>query len=87
MIFKTRGTCSNQISFDIEGGMLRNVEFSRGCNGNATGISHLVEGMPVSEVIKKLKGINCEGRGTSCPDQLARALEEALKQSGQPIEV
>ncbi|ACL75689.1 TIGR03905 family TSCPD domain-containing protein [Ruminiclostridium cellulolyticum] len=79
MIFQTRGTCSSQISFEIEEGKLKNVQFSRGCSGNLQGISSLVEGMPIYEVISKLKGIDCQGRGTSCPDQLAIALESALK--------
>lgn len=78
MIYKTRGTCSRQINFEIVNGVVRNVEFYSGCDGNLQGISSLVEGLPVTEVIKKLKGIDCGGRGTSCPDQLAKALEEAM---------
>lgn len=79
MVFQTRGTCSSQVSFEIEEGRLKNVKFSRGCSGNLQGISALVEGMRIDEVIAKLKGIDCQGRGTSCPDQLALALEAALK--------
>ncbi len=79
MQFKTRGTCSSQISFEIENGKLKNVRFSNGCSGNLQGISSLVEGMPAQEVITKLKGIDCQGRGTSCPDQLASAIESVLK--------
>ncbi|MBO5505878.1 MAG: TIGR03905 family TSCPD domain-containing protein [Clostridia bacterium] len=75
--YKTKGTCSRQISFDIEDGKVYNVEFLFGCMGNTKGISSLVEGMDKDEVIDRLKGIDCNGRGTSCPDQLARALEEA----------
>jgi uncharacterized protein (TIGR03905 family) len=79
MQFKTRGTCSSQISFEIEDGKLKNVRFNNGCSGNLQGISSLVEGMPAHEVIARLKGINCQGRGTSCPDQLACAIESVLK--------
>ena len=74
--YKTKGTCSRQISFDIENGKVYNVEFLFGCMGNTKGICNLVEGMDKDEVIDRLKGIDCNGRGTSCPDQLARALEE-----------
>ncbi len=77
--FRTRGTCSREITFDIEDGKLQNVRFLGGCNGNTKGITALVEGMDVTEVVKRLKGIDCNGRGTSCPDQLARAVEEALQ--------
>lgn len=80
IIFSTRGTCSRQITFDIENGKVKNVSFNSGCNGNLQGISSLVEGLPVEEVIRKLKGIDCGGKGTSCPDQLALALETAVKQ-------
>ncbi len=79
MQFKTRGTCSSLISFDIEDGKLKNVRFSNGCSGNLQGISSLVEGMPAREVLSRLKGIDCQGRGTSCPDQLACAIESVLK--------
>ncbi len=77
--FRTRGTCSREITFDIEDGKLQNVRFLGGCNGNTKGITALVEGMDVTEVVKRLKGIDCNGRGTSCPDQLAHAVEEALQ--------
>lgn len=76
--YKTHGTCSREIKFEINDGILSKVNFVNGCNGNLQGIGSLVEGMRVEDVIKKLKGINCNGRGTSCPDQLARALEEAI---------
>ena len=75
--YKTKGTCSREIGFDIEGNIVKNVSFFMGCNGNTQGISKLVEGMTVDEVIKRLEGIDCGGRGTSCPDQLAKALKEA----------
>lgn len=76
--YKTHGVCSKEISFSIENGKLKDVHFLSGCNGNLQGICRLVEGMEVNEVIHKLKGINCNGKGTSCPDQLARALEESI---------
>lgn len=72
--YKTRGTCSREIRFDLDGNKVRNVQFVFGCMGNTDGISKLVEGMDVDEVISRLKGIDCNGRGTSCPDQLAKAL-------------
>ena len=75
---KTSGTCSRQIHFEIENGVLKNVSFVGGCNGNLQGVSHLVEGMNVDDVIKRLEGIDCNGRGTSCPDQLAKALKNAV---------
>lgn len=76
--YKTHGTCSREITFEIDNGIVTKVSFVSGCNGNLQGISQLVEGMKVEDVIEKLKGINCNGRGTSCPDQLARALEEVI---------
>ncbi len=82
IVFKTNGTCSRQINVSIENGKIKSVLFSSGCSGNLQGISSLVEGMPVEEVIAKLKGIDCQGRGTSCPDQLAMALEEVLNKAG-----
>ncbi len=78
--YEPQGVCSVQIDFEIEEGIVKNVQFTRGCNGNTQGIGALVEGMQVDEVIKRLKGTNCNGRGTSCPDQLARALELSKEQ-------
>ena len=78
--FTPQGVCSAQIDFEIEDGIVKNVRFTRGCNGNTQGIAALAEGMRVDEVINRLKGTNCNGRGTSCPDQLARALELAKAQ-------
>jgi len=72
--YKTRGTCSREITFDVNDGIVTNVSFYGGCNGNLQGIAKLVEGMKVEDVIEKLEGINCNGKGTSCPDQLAKAL-------------
>ena len=72
----TQGICARGIEYRVdENGLVRDVKFLGGCAGNASGVATLVEGMPVSEVIKRLKGIQCRF-GTSCPDQLARALEE-----------
>ena len=78
--YKTKGTCSQQIFFEIEDGKLKNVQFLGGCNGNLKGIGSLVEGMDVQEVISRLEGTTCGGKPTSCPDQLATALKEALAQ-------
>ena len=75
--YKTHGTCSREIKFDIDGNVVKNVQFVMGCQGNTTGISRLVEGMDIDEAISRLDGINCNGRGTSCPDQLAKALKQA----------
>lgn len=74
--FKTRGTCSLKIIFEVEDNKLKNVQYIGGCNGNLQGIGRLVEGMDVEEVKKRLSGIRCGFKDTSCPDQLARALAE-----------
>ena len=76
--YKTRGTCSRQIDFELENGIVKNVSFFGGCNGNLKGIGALVEGRPAEEVITLLKGMKCGFKNTSCPDQLALALEKAL---------
>jgi len=70
-----KGVCSRQIQFKLDGDVVRDVKYTGGCNGNLQGISKLVEGMKIDEVIEKLEGINCNGKGTSCPDQLAQALK------------
>lgn len=77
--YKTNGVCSRTIHIDVEGDIVKKVRFDGGCNGNTKGIGSLVEGMPVDEVIKRLKGIKCGFKGTSCPDQLATALEQMKK--------
>ena len=77
---KCHGTCSRCVNFEMDEGVVKNVEFIGGCHGNLQGIASLVEGMKAEDIIKKLKGINCGGKGTSCPDQLAKALEETLKE-------
>ena len=76
MVYKTFGTCSREIDFDVVDNKLANVSFKGGCNGNLQGISKLVEGMDIDEVIKRTEGILCGARPTSCPDQLARALKQ-----------
>ena len=76
MIYKTTGVCSKEIDFDVENGILKSINFTNGCDGNLKGICSLVKNMNIEDVIETLKGIDCKGRGTSCPDQLARALEE-----------
>jgi len=73
--FIPRGVCSRKITFDIVDDKVTNVHFEGGCNGNLQGISKLVEGMATADVIAKLKGIKCGFKSTSCPDQLALALE------------
>ena len=73
-----QGTCSRNIDIEIEDGIIRNVSFLGGCHGNTQGVAALVRGMKVSEVIDRLQGIDSHGKGTSCPDQLARALKNAL---------
>ena len=78
--YKTKGTCSQKILFDIEDGKVKNVEFISGCNGNLQGIGRLVEGMDVQEVIDRIGGIRCGFKPTSCPDQLATALRQALEE-------
>lgn len=76
--YNTKGTCSVKIAFDIEDGRVYNVAFLGGCNGNLKGISALVEGMKVEDVISKCKDIKCGFKSTSCPDQLAIALTTAI---------
>ena len=80
MEYTTRGTCSRLIKFDVDGDKVKDVQFVMGCHGNTQGVAKLVEGMDIHEVIKRLKGIDCNGRGTSCPDQRAQALEQYLEQ-------
>ena len=75
--YKTQGTCSQRILFEIEDGKVHNVQFLGGCNGNLKGIGSLVEGMDVDAVIERIDGICCGMKQTSCPDQLAQALKQA----------
>ena len=79
--YRTRGTCSSRIFFEIEDGKLRNVKFEGGCNGNLQGIGRLVEGMDAEAAAEKLIGIRCGFKNTSCPDQLANAIRGALEEN------
>lgn len=81
MKYITKGTCSREINFDVVDGKLHNVSYLGGCNGNLKGVAALVEGMDVKEAIARLKGITCGPKKTSCPDQLATALEQYLAQN------
>jgi uncharacterized protein (TIGR03905 family) len=78
--YKTKGTCSRSIQFELNDGIISNVSFEGGCNGNLKGIAALAEGKKADEVIETLSGIRCGFKSTSCPDQFAKALEEALKE-------
>ncbi len=77
--YKTKGTCSSQIEFDINGDVITNVAFTGGCNGNLKGICSLVDGLTVEQIETKLKGTKCGFKPTSCPDQLSIAVREAYK--------
>ena len=77
--YTTKGTCSREIHFEIEDGKLKNVAYIGGCNGNLKGIASLVDGMDVEAVIERLEGTTCGGKPTSCPDQLAKALKQAME--------
>lgn len=76
--YMTKGVCSRSIDIEVEDGIIKNVEFTGGCNGNLKGISVLVKGMRIEEAIKKLEGIRCGFKNTSCPDQLATALKQII---------
>lgn len=80
LVYKTKGVCSQEIHFELDGNKVVNVEFVGGCSGNTQGVARLVEGMDVNEAISRLDGIKCGFRPTSCPDQLAQALKAALNQ-------
>lgn len=82
-VYKTKGTCSQLIELELEGNVVHNVKFTGGCNGNLQAIPKLVEGLTVDQVIEKISGISCNGRGTSCGDQLARACKEAYEKEMQ----
>lgn len=83
--YRTRGVCARELSFDLEDGKLHNVAFIGGCNGNLKAIGRLVEGADAVSIMKVLRGNECGGKGTSCADQLSRAIEEALKENGQTL--
>ncbi len=76
--YMTRGVCSRAIDIEIENGVIASVRFVGGCAGNTQGVAALIRGMRVEDALERLEGIDCRGRGTSCPDQLARALREYL---------
>lgn len=78
MKYQTKGTCSTSIDIELENGIVQSVSFTGGCNGNLQGISKLVAGMDAREAIQRLKGIRCGYKSTSCPDQLAHALESMI---------
>lgn len=77
--YKTSGVCSKNISFEIEDGIVKNVCFTGGCNGNTQGLARMCEGRRAEDVVELLSGIRCGFKSTSCPDQLAKAVSEALK--------
>lgn len=79
--YTPRGVCSQRIQVELEDGIIRNVQVLGGCNGNLQGISSLITGMPAKDVIQHLKGIRCGMKNTSCPDQIAIALEKALEKA------
>ena len=78
MIYKTKDVCCQEIHLEVENGIIKNLKFDRGCNGNLQGMSTLCIGRNAEDIIKSLSGITCNHRLTSCPDQLARALKEAI---------
>lgn len=78
LIYPTRGVCSQAIEIKLEDNVVKSVQFFGGCNGNTQGIAQLVRGMKAEDVISRLEGISCNGKGTSCPDQLARALRQMI---------
>ena len=78
--YKTRGVCASRIRLEMDQDVIKHVEFVGGCSGNTQGVARLVEGMTAEEAIKRLSGIRCNNKSTSCPDQLALALTQALKQ-------
>lgn len=76
--YSPRGVCSVKIEFESDGEFVKNIRFTRGCSGNTQGVATLADGMRAEDIVNKLKGTDCNGRGTSCPDQLARAIEELV---------
>lgn len=81
MKYKPKGVCSREIDFEIDDHKVRNVSFIGGCSGNLQGIGRLIEGMDINEAISRIEGIHCGSKATSCPDQLAQALKEAIGQA------
>lgn len=79
MEFRPKGVCSQRMDIQVEDGIVRSLKVTGGCSGNLQGIARLVEGMPVEEVVRRLDGIRCGHKATSCPDQLAQALKQQLR--------
>ena len=84
--YRPRGVCSQGITFELEDGRVKNVRFVGGCSGNTQGVSRLVEGMPAEEAVRRLSGIRCGMKATSCPAQLAKAIREAMAEAASPAE-
>ena len=80
MTYKTSGTCARAINFEVENNVVKNVQFVGGCSGNTQGVSRLIEGMNIDEAIRRMEGIRCGMKPTSCPDQLAKALKQYKEQ-------
>ena len=80
MVYKPTGVCSMEIHVDLDGDVIKNVQFVGGCSGNTQGVARLVQGMKATDAIARLEGIHCGPRPTSCPDQLAQALKQAIGQ-------
>ncbi|MGN1014184.1 MAG: TIGR03905 family TSCPD domain-containing protein [Butyricicoccus sp.] len=76
-VYYPKGTCSREIHYSVKDGIVEDIKVIGGCSGNLNGICRLIKGMPVEQVVKAFKGVDCNGRGTSCPDQIAAALEQA----------
>lgn len=74
--YKTKGVCSVEITFESDGDIVKNIRFRGGCNGNTQGVAALADGMKADELVKRLRGTDCNGRGTSCPDQLAKVIQQ-----------
>jgi len=79
-VFTTSGTCADRIDLEIEDGIIKSVKFNGGCSGNTQGVAKLIEGMDAREAADKIRGLRCGRRDTSCPDQLAKAIEASLAQ-------
>lgn len=79
MVYKTKGVCSRAIELELDGDIIKSVNFVGGCDGNTKGVARLAEGMKVQDAIARLEGITCGFKSTSCPDQLAKALKEAIQ--------
>ncbi len=80
--YKTKGTCSSQVDFELDNGTVKGILFHGGCSGNTQGVSRLAEGMSAQEVVSRCEGIRCGSKSTSCPDQLAHAIKQALQKEG-----